>query len=197
MICFAEEKEKDEVKLSNCESATSARFILGTEEIKVKFIGIETDEFFSDNVLDETYGKSVDEYVCSLLKEAKNITIEYEPKITLKDKFDRTNAWVFVDDILLEEHLVSLGVAKVAYIYDDYKYKDVLLEQEKISKQKEIGIWKKQVIVEESIDEIDTITKEKSKKNEGFLDAIGNFFKDLFDSIIEMINNIVEDILSK
>ena len=192
IVCFAEDKKEDEVKLSNCVDSTSARFIRNNEEIKVKFIGIETGEFLITDDLDETNGLPVDEYVCSLLKNAQKIRVEYEPKATEKDKFGRINAWVFVDDVLLEENLVAKGAAKVAYLYDDYKYNDVLLEKEKEAKEKKIGIWKgKQTKAIEPVEE----KKEKPKKKEGLLDSIGNFFKDLFDNIIDFFNGIVEDIL--
>ncbi len=193
IITYAEDKEVDNVELSNCVSSTSARFILNNEEIKVKFIGIETNEFLITDDLDETNGKSVDDYVCSLLKDAKNIKLEYEPKIFREDKFGRINAWIFVDDVLLEEHLVAIGAAKVAYLYDDYKYNDILIEQEKISKEKGIGIWKK---TKEEKEEENEVIEEDLPKNEGFLDAIGNFFKNIFNSIIKICNDIVEDILS-
>lgn len=192
VICFAEDKKEDEVKLSNCVDSTSARFIRNIEEIKVKFIGIETGEFIVSDDLDETNGKTVDEYVCSLLTNAKKIRVEYEPKLTEKDKFGRINAWIFVDDVLLEEHLVTIGAAKVAYLYDDYKYNDVLLEKEKEAKEKKIGIWKEK---ETKTLEPEEEKKDEPKKKEGLLDSIGNFFKDLFDGIIEFFNGIVDDIL--
>ena len=192
VICFAEEKKEDEVKLSNCVDSTSARFIRNNEEIKVKFIGIETGEFIVSDDLDETNGKTVDEYVCSLLTNAKKLRVEYETKLTEKDKFGRINAWIFVDDVLLEEHLVTIGAAKVAYLYDDYKYNDVLLEKEKEAKEKKIGIWKEK---ETKTLEPEEEKKDEPKKQEGLLDSIGNFFKDLFDGIIEFFNGIVEDIL--
>jgi micrococcal nuclease len=191
-ICFAEDKKEDEVKFSNCVDSTSARFILGVEEVKVKFIGIETGEFIVSDDLDETNGKTVAEYVCSLLKEAKKIKLEYEPKIKEKDKFGRINAWVFVDDVLLEENLVSIGAAKVAYLYDDYKYNDVLITKEKEAKDKGIGIWKEKV-TKTIPDEEEVI--DDNPKEEGLLNSIGNFFKDVFDGIIGFFNGIVEDIL--
>ena len=89
IMCFAEEKKEDEVKLSNCVDSTSARFIRNNEEIKVKFIGIETGEFLITDDLDETNGLTVEEYVCSLLKNAQKIRVEYEPKLNEKDKFGK------------------------------------------------------------------------------------------------------------
>ena len=183
---------KKEVKLSNCVDSTSARFILNDEEIKVKFIGIETGEFIVSDELDETNGKTLDEYVCSLLKDAKKIEIEYEPKISEKDKFGRTNAWIFIDDTLLEEHLVTMGSAKVAYLYDDYKYNDVLLEKEKEAKEKRVGIWK---VKELPKPDDSLVINEVEIEDNSLMGAIGQFFRGIFNGIKELIDNMVEDIL--
>ena len=188
---LAEEESVKEVKLSQCADSTSARFLLDEQEIKVKFIGIEADEFIETDSNDEINGKKVDDYVCSLLTNAKSIKIEYESNISLLDKYGRTNAWVFVDGELLESHLISLGYAKVAYLYDDYKYNDTLLEEEKKAKEGNLGIWRK------TIEEPEEVVEEpkEEKEPEGFLDAIGNFFNKLFNKIGEFFNSIVEDIL--
>ena len=188
---FALEGE-EEVTLSNCVDSTSARFILNNEEIKVKFIGIEAGEFIITNELDEINGGSVDEYVCSLLKNAEKIKIEYEPNISEKDKYGRTNAWVFVDDELLESHLVSLGYAKVAFLYDDYKYNEEILEKEKEAKENNLGIWKDKEPIEDRTIEDDIITEEEEKD---FFGVIGDFFKGIFNGIVDFFNGIVEDII--
>ena len=185
-VVFAE--EKIEVKLSNCVDATSSRFILNNEEIKVRFIGIETDEYIIDNKNDEISGKTVDEYVCNLLTNAKKITIEYEPNITKQDKFGRDNVWVFIDDELIESHLVSIGYAKVAYLYDEYKYSDELLEKE--AKENKRGLWQE--------DEQEEIIEEapKEEKNNDFFSMIGDFFSDLFEKIGNFFSGIVEEIIN-
>ncbi len=188
---LAKEENTVEVKLSQCVDSTSARFILEDQEIKVKFIGIEADEFIETDSNDEINGKRVDDYVCSLLTNAKSIKIEYESNISLLDKYGRTNAWVFIDGELLESHLVSLGYAKVAYLYDDYKYNDTLLEEEKKAKEGNLGIWRQTTLEqEEKVEE-----PKEEKEPEGIFDAIGNFFNKLFNKIGEFFNSIVEDIL--
>ena len=183
---------EDEVTLSNCVDSTSARFILNNKEIKVKFIGIEAGEFIITDELDEINGGSVDEYVCGLLKNAEKIKIEYEPNISDEDKYGRTNAWVFIDDELLESHLVSLGYAKVAFLYDDYKYNDEILENEKEAKENKLGIWKEKETIEDRTIEDDIIEEEEPKD---FFGVIGDFFKGIFNGIVDFFNGIVEDII--
>ena len=183
---------EDEVTLSNCVDSTSARFILNNKEIKVKFIGIEAGEFIITDELDEINGGSIDEYVCSLLKNAEKIKLEYEPNISDEDKYGRTNAWVFIDDELLESHLVSLGYAKVAFLYDDYKYNDEILENEKVAKENKLGIWKEKETIEDRTIEDDIIEEEEPKD---FFGVIGDFFKGIFNGIVDFFNGIVEDII--
>ena len=179
-----------EVKFNNCVDSTSARFILNNEEIKVKFIGIDVGEFVVADEYDETNGKTIEEYVCSLLTEAKSIKLEYEPKVEDKDKYGRVNAWVFLDDTLLQEHLVSIGVAKVAYLYDDYLYNDLLKETEQKAKDNGTGIWKEK---EEVPDRKEAPVEEEKPK--GFFEGILDFFKGIFNAIVEAFNNMVEDII--
>lgn len=188
---LAKEDEKIEVTLSTCVDSTSARFLLDQQEIKVKFIGIEADEFIQTDSNDEINGKRVDDYVCSLLTNAKSIKIEYEPNISELDKYGRTNAWVFVDGELIESHLVSLGYAKVAYLYDEYKYNETLLEEEKKAKEGNVGIWREST--EETVPEV--VEEPEEEEPDGILDSIGKFFTKIFDKIAEFFSSIVEDIL--
>nr|WP_252968929.1 thermonuclease family protein [Erysipelothrix rhusiopathiae] len=51
-------------------------------------------------------------------------------------------AWVYVDDALLQELLVSGGFAKVKYIYGDYLYVDKLNGLQAHAKKQKVGIWK-------------------------------------------------------
>ena len=87
------------------------------------------------------FGKEASEYTCKRIKKAKKITFEYDPKSDKEDKFDRLLAWVFLDGKLLQSDLVENGYAKVAYLYDDYKYTKTLIEKQELASAKGIGIW--------------------------------------------------------
>ena len=87
---------------------------------------------------------------------------------TKTDKYDRIIAWVFVDDELLQEDLVSKGYAKVAYLYGDYKYTTQLKEKEQIAKNKKLRIWSSNTntndTTSEETDELVEILKKIAKK---------------------------------
>lgn len=168
------------VMLSKCSDESSARFILGKEEIKVKFIGIEVEDFLKGNELDEIDEVSISDYVCSSLTNAKEIKLEYEKDINNKDKYGRVLAWVFVDGTLLQENLVEKGYAKVAYLYDDYKYNDVIKEKEKIAKENKVGLW--------SEIEVEEVEPEENNKT-GILGFFSNIFETIVDFFGSLINN--------
>ena len=59
----------------------------------------------------------------------------------MQKKYDRVLAWVYADGKLLQEELVKNGYAKVAYLYAEYKYVDMLKEKQELASAKEMGVW--------------------------------------------------------
>ena len=70
---------------------------------------------------------------------------EYDKNSDKLDKYKRHLVWVFIDGELLQESLIKKGLAKVAYLYDDYKYTSNLEALELIAKSKRIGIWNEEI----------------------------------------------------
>ena len=173
------------VKLSTCSDENSARFILNKEEIKVKFIGIQSEKTLPGTDNDEIEDVVITDYICSLLTNAKEIKLEYEPDINNKDKYGRILAWVTIDGTLLQEHLVEKGYAKVAYLYDDYKYNDIIKEKEKIAQEEEVGVW----AIKEETPEPEKVIVEKK----GFFSGILNFFSNIFESIVDFFGNLIDN----
>ena len=179
----------DNVKLSSCVDSESARFIRGVLEVKVKFIGIQSEEKVIDDEHDEINGSSIDDYVCSMLENAKEIRLEYEPSIKTEDKFGRIQAWVFVDNNLLQEDLIKNGYARAMYIEDDYLYTEKVKEAQVYAKENKLGIWMEKET--EPVTNEDTKEEEKSK---GILDIIIDFFVSIFRKIKEFVDNLINNI---
>ena len=179
----------DNVKLSSCVDSESARFIRGVLEVKVKFIGIQSEEKVIDDEFDEINGSSIDDYVCSMLENAKEIRLEYEPSIKTEDKFGRIQAWVFVDNNLLQEDLIKNGYARAMYIEDDYLYTEKVKEAQVYAKENKLGIWMEKET--EPVTNEDTKEEEKSK---GILDIIIDFFVSIFRKIKEFVDNLINNI---
>lgn len=136
-IAFAQDKQV--VELKKCVDGDTAWFYYNNNEIKVRFLAINTPE--STNKI-EAYGKEASEYTCNRLMNAKKIELEYDDNSDLKDKYGRDLAWVFVDDSLLNKDIVENGYGEVKYIYGDYKYLSLIKEAEEKAKKNNVGIWK-------------------------------------------------------
>ncbi len=129
--------DKKKVSLVSCIDGDTAVFNLKNEEIKVRFIGIDTPE------LSETKGVEAGQFVCEVLKNGVNISLVGELKSNPKDKYDRYLYWVFVDGRLLQSIILENGYGKISYLDDEYLFYDELFEAENRAKNKNIGIWEK------------------------------------------------------
>ena len=132
---------KEIVKFSNCVDGDTIKILVGKEEKTVRMLAIDTPESVHPTKGVEYYGKEASNYTCETVKNAKKIEIEYDNNSDKTDKYDRLLVWVFVDGKLLQKDLVEKGYAKVAYLYDDYKYTKELENAQELASAKEIGIW--------------------------------------------------------
>lgn len=130
--------EKYEVTLSKCVDGDTAWFIKDEEEIKTRFLAIDTPE--STTKIEE-YGEKASEYTCNLLTNAESIEIEYDPDSDKLDKYGRHLVWVFVDGELLQEKIIENGLGEIAYLYGDYIYSDNLEVAQDRAKNNHLGMW--------------------------------------------------------
>ena len=137
LLIFSVSAKTKKVKFKSCVDGDTAKFIMDDDIVTARFLAIDTPETKGKV---EPYGKEASNYTCKKLKSAKEIKFEYD-KNADKDKYDRYLVWIFVDGKLLQKELVSKGLAKVAYLYDDYKYTESLQKLEKEAKSSKIGIW--------------------------------------------------------
>lgn len=153
------------MKFSDCVDGDTAKFILNDEKITVRFLAVDTPETKHPNKKVEVYGKEASSYTCNTLKTAKNIYLEYD-EFNKLDKYNRHLAWVFADDELIQETLVKIGYAQVAYLYDNYKYVSNLQILQEVAQEKKIGIWElnpDQLVIED--DDTGSSTKEFKEKS--------------------------------
>lgn len=136
-FCFAQET----VTFDSCVDGDTIKVNISGKKYTVRLLAIDTPESVHPTKEVEYYGKEASEYTCNKVANAKKITLEYDDNSDKQDKYNRLLAWVFVDDILLQEELVELGYAKVAYLYGDYKYTNILYQKQEIASLNKIGIW--------------------------------------------------------
>lgn len=171
--CLANERQR--VKLKSCVDGDTANFVLNNKTIKVRFLAIDSPELVHENKKGEPYGNEAKNFTCSKLKKANKIELEYDKNSSKKDKYGRLLKWVFIDDILLQKEIVENGYAKVTYLYDDYKYTDILFKAQNDAKAYKKGIYSNKKYSEDKnvFDNILTILKRL--KND-----IINFFEKIF-----------------
>ena len=130
--------QKLEVTLDKCVDGDTAWFYLDGEEIKARFLAIDTPESTTKK---EAFGKEASDFTCNLLKKASKIEIEYDDNSDKLDKYDRHLVWVFVDDNLLQDLIIKNGLGEVEYLYGDYKYTSILEASEILAKTNRVGMW--------------------------------------------------------
>lgn len=100
---------------------------------------------FSNNDIEEKYTfLGIDyedsDYACSMLSSAKSILLEV-PKEDYVDALGRKAAWIWIDEILLQEHLVEDASAKVNMEQGKYTLDLCFIQDDVIARK--IGIWEK------------------------------------------------------
>ena len=130
-----------EVKLIKCIDGDTVKLLIDDKAVKVRLLAIDTPEIKHPKKSEESYAKTASIHTCDSLTNAKKITISYEKNIFKQDKYKRDLVWLYADDKLVQEELISQGLARVRYIYGKYKYTEKLLKIEKEAKEKQVGIW--------------------------------------------------------
>lgn len=187
--------EKVAVKFEGCVDGDTIKVMLDDKKTTVRFLAIDTPETVHPTKGEEPYGKEASNYTCDKVKNAKKLELEYDEGSTKTDKYSRALAWVFVDDNLLQKDLVSLGYAKVAYLYGDYKYTDELKEIEKTAKSKKLGVWSEEEKTTKKAITTKKVEKEQKDDEESLIDDIINdikkIIKNLFKNIIKKIKTFI------
>ena len=166
---------KEKVTLSKCVDGDTARFIIKGEDVKVRFLGINSPEIETNNKKGEEYGEEAKKYTCKKLKNANKIQIEYDSNSDKEDKYGRTLAYVFVDDKLLESMILKRGYATVKYVKENYKYYDELIDAEKYAKNKKLGLYSNKKKDADFEKDLASIIKKYAKK------LFGNIFEEIFN----------------
>lgn len=187
--------ERVSVKFEACVDGDTIKVMLDNKKTTVRFLAIDTPETVHPTKGEQPFGKKASNYTCNKVKNAKKLEIEYDEGSTKTDKYNRALGWVFIDDTLLQKDLVSLGYAKVAYLYGDYKYTEDLKKEESIAKSKKLGVWSLEEEtttkkIEKTTQKVTESETEDSIINE-LLKDIRKIFKNLFKNIFNKIKKSI------
>lgn len=112
----------------------------------IRLLAIDTPETVKPQSPVEPYGKEASDTTCDLLKNASDITLKQDLNNEM-DQYGRSLAWVYVDNILLQEHLLELGYAEIKYVNNKTVDKSILKQLKKAeakAKSNDLGIWSNQ-----------------------------------------------------
>ena len=129
--------KKEEVKLDKCIDGDTITVIINNKTQKVRFLAVDAPEIDKE----EPYSYEAKEFTCNTIKSGNKLYLEYDKNSDKLDKYDRILAWVWIDNTLVQKELVKNGYAKMAYLYDEYKYTSELIEFESFAKENKLNIW--------------------------------------------------------
>ena len=195
--CYVNKKnESESVTLSKCVDGDTAKFKMSDGSIKTaRFLAIDTPESVHPTKEVEAYGKEASDYTCKLLTNAKNIKVEYDKASDKEDKYGRILVWVYADNKMVQEELLSEGLAKVAYLYENYEYTSNLQKIESNAKSKKLGIWSDSKIASNmdatESEEPSSSNDSNSSNNDSLLSSILETIKDL---ILDFVENLLDSL---
>ena len=105
---------------------------------KVRYIGIDTPELHHPQKEVECYAREAYEANCRMV-EGKKVRLELD--VEERDRYGRILAYVYVDDLMVNEWLVANGYARVATFPPNVKYAERFLQLEREARQAKIGLW--------------------------------------------------------
>lgn len=189
---------KERAYFKECVDGDTIKLVINGEDKTVRLLAVDTPETVKPNSPLEYYGKEASEFTCNMVMNAKVIELEYEDS-NRTDKYNRVLAWVFLDGVLLQDELVKGGYASVAYLYGKYKYNDLLLEHESISKINKVGIFD-----DEKRDEFNNKNGNDNDASSSYIDEIsvkdvfiliglflvGNMLRIIYKKYLKMVRNV-------
>ncbi len=140
-IAFEMNDDMQSVSFLKKVDGDTAWFVLDGEEIKVRFLAVDTPETSNSRTKAQPWSSEASDYTTTRLANASEIYLEWDDGSDRTDKYDRYLAWIWVDGSLLQAELVGQGLAEVTYIYGDYKYTDALYDIQDSAKTAGTGIW--------------------------------------------------------
>ena len=114
------------------------RVDLNGQETPVRLIGIDTPEKDGPYTDEECYGEQASRFTAGALG-GREVELEFD--VERIDRFDRTLAYVWVDDGLFNERILREGYAVLATFPPNVRYVDRFTTAERMARDEEAGLW--------------------------------------------------------
>lgn len=112
------------------------------DEEKIRLLVVDTPEIGTH---EQPYGEQAAARTCALLKQATCIQLREESGNT-EDEYGRKLYWVYLDDTLLQQTLVSEGLATLRY-QNEHNDQDIVAQLKQAAQQAQtngLGIYAKE-----------------------------------------------------
>ena len=129
------------VELTEVVDGDTIKFTYNGKEEKARLLLIDTPESYETKTgKPQKFGREASDFLEDYLK-GKKIDIEFEETHDQKDKYGRLLIYVFADNQLVQEKLVSEGYARVGYENKQETYYSQLDRAQEEAKRSERNIW--------------------------------------------------------
>ncbi|EPE61216.1 endonuclease yncB domain protein [Exiguobacterium sp. S17] len=106
----------------------------------IRLLLVDTPETSHPTLPVQPFGEDAKTFVERWLAEGETIVLEYD--VGRYDRYQRTLAYVWYDDAMLNEELLRRGLARVAYVYSpNTQHVDAFRDVERAARQERLGIW--------------------------------------------------------
>lgn len=108
---------------------------------KIRLLMVDTPEMHHKEDGEQPFAQDAMDFTVKLMQNAKKIEAVYDvgPET---DKYGRLLAYVFVDDVLLQESLLSEGLAAVRFLHKpNTTFEDEFREIQQNAQDKKLNIW--------------------------------------------------------
>ncbi|TCI57916.1 thermonuclease [Exiguobacterium sp. SH5S13] len=106
----------------------------------VRLLLVDTPETSHPTLPVQPFGEDAKAFVARWLPEGETIVLEYD--VGRYDRYQRTLAYVWYDDAMLNEELLRRGLARVAYVYaPNTQHIDAFRDVERAARRELLGIW--------------------------------------------------------
>ena len=125
--------------------------LLNGEEIKTRLLLIDTPELNHPDMGKQLFADEATARVVEILENANSIKLEYDSGPQY-DKYENHLVYVWVDNILLQEILVTEGLARVHYVMEpNTRYLSALNDSQEYAKQQGLLIWSGATVFEDDL----------------------------------------------
>jgi micrococcal nuclease len=154
---------------------------LGGQEVTGRLLGLNSPEWTKEK---QPYGDASTEFLTNLIL-GQTIEIVGDDSAGEMDKYGRYLIHAAIGGKSIQQQLIIMGLARVAYLYGEYMYVDMYKEAENIAKESGLNIWSIQGYVDDKNGfNVEVITKDIADQLKGELK------EKLSDKLLEKVSEL-------